>query len=143
MIVHPHSFRRSEQTAQVTSRKALPFLNLTELLLYLPSADQTADNVTNLLRGRDDTVDQVTFVLNPDSGTQESLHSEADDRGNLRVAPSPSDVTRLLLARRPLDVLAELIASQVSLTRISPFQTGAGVNKESIFSDGASSSPTS
>ncbi len=58
-----------------------------------------------MLRGRDETLDHVTLVLSADAATQDELHRRADDPGNLWVAPPPSGLTRLLLARRPLDVL--------------------------------------
>ncbi len=108
-------------------------LNLPELLLYLPATAQGTDDIVNVLRGRDETLDQVTLVLSNNAATQDELHHRADDPGNLWVAPTPTGLTRLLLARHPLDVLAELVAAQVSRTRVSPYQTTRGVEKGALF----------
>jgi hypothetical protein len=49
------------------------------------------------------------------------------------VTPQSKELTHLLLSPSPLDVFAKLIASQVKVTRISPYQTKGGVKKESVF----------
>jgi hypothetical protein len=64
---------------------------------------------------------------------QEALRQASQDPCNWLVTPDSRELTALLLSASPLDTLAQLIASQVRVTRISPYQTGSGVSKESIF----------
>ena len=108
-------------------------LNLKELLLHLPEPGDSAADIANFLRSRDDTLDQVTLILSPDAQVQAELHAHADAAANLWVAPTPEQITELLLDADPLAVLARRIAEQVPLVRISPYQTGGGVDAERIF----------
>ena len=65
---------------------------------------------------------------------QDELHRlVAADVTSLQVAPSGPQLTELLLAPDPVEVLARIIASQVKLTRLSPYQTGGGVHRPAVF----------
>ncbi len=119
--------------------RALPLgpafrLNVGRLLVHQPPPGRPAADVLNRLRQRLETRDQITLILAADLAAQEELHRlVATDRSHLLVAPSGAELTELLLASDPLGQLALTIASQVRLVRVSPYQTGGGVQKESGF----------
>ncbi len=104
-------------------------LNLQRLRVYLPSADSTAQDVLN----RIGTPSDVTVVLGADPEQRRALAGEAPKRGGLLVAPPSRELTALLLAENPVEALARLIARHVPVTQVSPYQTGAGVHKHSLF----------
>ncbi|MGH8658922.1 MAG: AAA family ATPase, partial [Gammaproteobacteria bacterium] len=104
-------------------------LNLQRLRLYLPPAASTAQDVLN----RIGTPPEVTVVLSVHPEQRLALAVEGPKRGGLLVAPSAGELTALLLAENPLEALAELIARHVAVTQVSPYQTGAGVHKQSLF----------
>jgi tetratricopeptide (TPR) repeat protein len=108
-------------------------LNLEQCLLYLPPADLAPDDLIARLCQRADTLDQVTLLISPNPVHQFELHRQAADPANLWVAPTPAQLTGLLLAADPPAVLAGLIADQVPLIHVSPYQTSRGTNRESIF----------
>jgi len=49
------------------------------------------------------------------------------------VVPDSRELTNLLLSPHPIDVFVSLLANQLSITHISPYQTGGGVTKDSAF----------
>lgn len=108
-------------------------LNLEQCLLYLPPADLAPDDLIARLHQRADTLEQVTLLISPNPVHQAELHRQAADPANLWVAPTPAQLTGLLLAADPPAVLADLIANQVPLIQVSPYQTGGGTNRESLF----------
>ncbi len=108
-------------------------LNLEQCLLYLAPGELAPTDIVVRLRSKPETMDQVTMVLSPNAGYQTELHQQVSGAANLWVAPSPDELTRLLLSTDPIQELARLIASQVEVTRVSPYQTGGGANKESVF----------
>lgn len=109
-------------------------LNLDRVLLHFPPPGRLADDVVKRLWATGETRDQITLILAATPSEQDALHRlVAADRGSLLVAPSGADLTELLLSATPTDVLARIIASQVRLTRISPYQTGGGVHRKALF----------
>ncbi len=109
-------------------------LNLDRCLFHLPPADRPAADVLAKLRARAETRDQITVILAPEPARQDQLYRlTGDDLTNLQVAPSGRQLTELLLAPDPAAVLARIIATQVRLTRISPYQTGGGVHRSAVF----------
>ena len=104
-------------------------LSLQRLRLYLPPAGSIAQDVLI----RIGTPPEVTVVLGAHPEQRRTLAIEAPKRGGLLVAPSSHELTALLLAENPLEALAELIARHVPVTQVSPYQTGAGVHKQSLF----------
>ncbi|VFM98038.1 MAG: hypothetical protein BECKG1743D_GA0114223_104522 [Candidatus Kentron sp. G] len=108
-------------------------LNLTECLLCLPEFNEPAPAVLAQLEASPEAAEGVIVILHPDEAEQEKLHQAVDDPGNLYVAPEPAGVTALLLSPDPVTVLARLISAQIRLTRISPYRTGGGAGRESMF----------
>lgn len=109
-------------------------LNLEECLVHEAPPDRPVAGVLTHLRARPGTRSQVTLVVGSSRAQQEDLHRDVgSDRSNFFVVPSGPQLTELLLAADPVAALARLVSSQVKLTRISPYQTGRGVDKESSF----------
>jgi hypothetical protein len=80
-----------------------------------------------------DSGSQVCLVILPYEGLQTGLYLTAKKFDNWLVVPELPILTELLLSPTPLDVFARLVSSQIKVTRISPYQTGGGVNKEAVF----------
>ena len=108
-------------------------LNLEQCLLYLTPSGLAPADILVRLRGRPETRDQVTLIVSANASYQTELHQLLADTANLWVAPAPDDLTRLLLSPDPIQELAQLIAVQVDVIRVSPYQTGGGANKASGF----------
>ncbi len=109
-------------------------LNLERCLLYQPPAGRPVSEVLAWLKARPETRDQVTLVIAADPAAQGALHRLAGaDLTTLHVVPSGAETTELLLAPAPDRALARIVASQVKRTHVSPYQTGGGVRRESIF----------
>ncbi len=108
-------------------------LNLEQCLLYLTPGELAPADIVARLRSKPGTLDQVTIILSPNTGYQTELHQQVSNAANLWVAPSSDELTHLLLSTDPIQELAQLIASQVEVTRVSPYQTGGGTNKASGF----------
>nr|VFK28310.1 MAG: AAA domain-containing protein [Candidatus Kentron sp. MB]VFK74200.1 MAG: AAA domain-containing protein [Candidatus Kentron sp. MB] len=108
-------------------------INLTECLLYLPDRAQPAPAVLGYLDGEPVTAERVVLILHPVEAEQERLRAAADDPGNLYIAPAPAGLTELLLAPEPMLALARMASRQLRLTRLSPYRTGGGVVRDSMF----------
>ncbi len=98
-----------------------PF-RLTSCLLYFPPADLPAQDVIMQLK-RNEMNSQVTIVI-----STRVLKGE-----NQWVVPNQRELTTLLLSPKPIEVFAHLLASQMEVTHLSPYQTAAGVSKDCAF----------
>ncbi|MFA7242945.1 MAG: hypothetical protein WC091_22795, partial [Sulfuricellaceae bacterium] len=108
-------------------------LNIEKLYLFFPVAGKPAQEALNELRNHPVAANKVCLLLADDEAVQAQLHDLAQDRSNLLVAPTAIEITELLLAADPQAVLAGMLAAQLALTHISPYQTGGGARKQSIF----------
>lgn len=61
------------------------------------------------------------------------LRAHADDRANLHVMVDSASQTEWLIGGEALQVLLRLLAAQLRITRISPYQTRGGVTREGAF----------
>ncbi|MCZ6875782.1 MAG: hypothetical protein O7G88_20005, partial [bacterium] len=108
-------------------------LNLDRCLLGFPATDSAPQDFLADLRGIPQTRLRVSLLISPSSDYQRQLYERTQDRSNKWVAPSRSELTNLLLSPTPATVLANLFASQLALTQLSPYQLGGGVNREVTF----------
>jgi WD40 repeat protein len=104
-------------------------LNLRQLRLCLPAPGTPVQDVLNRLG----IPAEVTLVLGADAEQRRELADLSRRREDLLLAPDGRELTALLLAEDPVNELAHLIARHVPVTQVSPYQTGAGVNKQSLF----------
>jgi len=96
-------------------------------LFYFPAQNCSAFDVFKELDKN------LTVIIGQDSIYQNILRKTTLDLTNQWVAPNGSSLTTLLLSSNAEEVLAKIIAEQVSLTQISPYQIGGGVERETIF----------
>lgn len=61
------------------------------------------------------------------------LMAHAEDRANLHVMVDSASQTEWLIGGEALQVLLRLLAAQLRITRISPYQTRGGVTREGAF----------
>jgi len=104
-------------------------LRLESCLVYFPVADST--EVMSLLKKEMSL--QVTVVISLEPTQQATLRPMGENRANLWVVPNQRELTTLLLSPQPIEVFARLLASQLKVTHISPYQTQRGVTKDSGF----------
>jgi sugar lactone lactonase YvrE len=108
-------------------------LNLDRCLLYFPAAGSEPKALFDDLKAIEQTRMRATVLIGPNSEYQRKLYDKTKDRTNKLVAPSGSQLTHLLLSPEPEIVLAKILADQLTLTQLSPYQLGGGVNRESVF----------
>ena len=106
-------------------------LNADRLLIYFPTTD--AQDTFTHLQAIPQAEGRITLIIGPDSAYQRKLLNATQDPSNKYVAPQSRQITELLLSPHADTVLAKIMSEQLALTQISPYQTGGGVNKESIF----------
>lgn len=104
-------------------------LNLTRIRVSASDPHGSARDSFNALTG----TQEVTLVLGRSEAQRKQLSALSRQQAGLLVAPDGAELTSLLLATDPLDALARLIARHVPVTQISPYQTGAGVQRSSMF----------
>jgi WD40 repeat protein len=107
-------------------------LNVDRLLLFFPDSIAAEDAFTHL-KNQPQTESRITLLLGSSSEYQRKLYNTTADRSNKWVAPQGAELTRLLLDPQPEQALAVILAGQLALQQISPYQIGGGVNKESVF----------
>ncbi|MGB2748920.1 MAG: AAA family ATPase [Thiofilum sp.] len=106
-------------------------LNVNRLLLYFPTV--STEDVFTTLRAIPQAEGRITLIINTDAAYQRKLLNTTQDRSNKYVAPQSKQLTALLLSPKPEAVLAKVLAEQLALQQLSPYQIGGGVNKEAIF----------
>jgi len=107
-------------------------LNLVDGLcpVALPPADWGDEQVLDALRP---VGERVCLLLGANPEQRARLSRRCRSEGNWWVAPDDGELSALLLAPQPLEALSRLIADYVKVARISPYQTGGGVQKEAVF----------
>ena len=112
-------------------------LNLQHCLLVSPKPDQVPDKapaeLAAQLGGLQVAGAPVGLLIGQGAAQRTALKHLPRDRSRQWVVPDGRELSRLLLDPDPGQALARLIASQVPLTRLSPYQTRGGVTKERLF----------
>ncbi|WP_282245505.1 ATP-binding protein [Stenotrophomonas sp. PS02300] len=107
-------------------------LALERLWLYQPDPALAADAIVQQLRAMPNGQD-VVLVVSPSLAVEAELAAYADDPANLCVCLGQAAQTRWLLQPGALDALAGLLARQLRVTRISPYQTHGGITRPAAF----------
>jgi WD40 repeat protein len=109
-------------------------LNLQECLLLFVRAEASAADVLAAWRqseyGRDR---MITLVLSSSAAQREDLRRQLDQRTDAVVVLGQGEETSLLIGPNPPERLARIISRNISLTRISPYQINAGVERDAVF----------
>jgi len=75
----------------------------------------------------------VILIFGNDSHYQWGLYLTAQKTSNKWVAPQSGELSSLFLSPNADKVLMSILAGQLSLQYISPYQIGGGVKKQGIF----------
>ncbi|MES2818260.1 MAG: ATP-binding protein [Pseudomonadota bacterium] len=105
-------------------------VGLDRCLAYQATADLSADAVVQHLRAAQTGLDVMLVIAGEHS---EALAEFCADSANLFVLVDAEAQTQWLLGRKSADVLLRLLAAQLRLTRISPYQTRGGVARPAAF----------
>jgi hypothetical protein len=105
-------------------------LNLKTCSVVFPPADWPEGDVLTSLAASGD---QVCLILSHDLQQRTELSRRCRTPENWWVAPEDGELSALLLSPEPVEAFARLIAGYVKVARISPYQTRAGVSKETAF----------
>ena len=103
-------------------------------LVYAPPAELEEGELVRQLRLLQ-TGGDVVLIVSPHhpQSPMPLLQRHAQDRANLHVLLDSPGQTEWLLGGAPDQVLLRLLATQLQVTRISPYQTRGGVTREDVF----------
>lgn len=107
-------------------------LALERLWLYQPDPAMSADAIVQGLRGMPNGQD-VVLVVSQSLAVEAELVAHANDPANLCACLEQAAQTRWLLQPGALDALVDLLARQLRVTRISPYQTHGGITRPGAF----------
>lgn len=119
------------QVREWTLPEAMP-VALERLWVYLPSPDLAGEAIVRELRGMPNGQD-VVLVVSPSMDAEPALMSHADDPANLCVCLDQATHTRWLLQPGALPLLVTVLARQLKVSRISPYQTHGGITRPAAF----------
>lgn len=105
---------------------------LDRALLYLPAPAVAARDLVRHLRSVQ-TGQDVLIVVSHRRDADATLFAYASDTANLCVCLDQATQSEWLLHPSPPEVLVALLARQLSITRISPYQTRGGITRPAAF----------
>ncbi len=108
-------------------------LNVKNCLLCFPPLDSEPQDFMEELRKVAKTQMWITLLISENADYQRKLYETSKDLSNKWVAPLRSELTNLLLSPTPATILANILSNQLTLTQLSPYQLGGGVNQEGVF----------
>ncbi len=108
-------------------------LNVEQFLLYLPAENLSAIEALDHLKSVAENQHIITLIAGNDSNFQRELRCNTFSASSKWLAPEGHSLSELLLSATPESVLAQIIAEQIPLTQISPYQLGGGTSRESMF----------
>ncbi len=106
-------------------------LNIESCLLYFPATDLSISDILNQLQQQMVWQKVVLIMLNP--AQLQALRPYGEDVSNLWIVPNHIELTGWLLSPDPVQTFTGLLAEQLKVTQISPYQTRSGVNKDAVF----------
>ena len=109
-------------------------VSLDRCLVFVPTPGVDEATVVRQLRAAQ-TGSDVLLVLGQHSvdTPQPLLQVHGDDRANLHVLVDSASQTEWLVGGESMQVLLGLLAAQLRITRISPYQTRGGITREGSF----------
>jgi hypothetical protein len=105
---------------------------LERALVYVPKTGINARDLIRHLRAVQ-TGQDVLIVVSNDSGLDAALSAYTSDTANLCACLDQATQCEWLLHPAPQDVLVALLARQLHITRISPYQTRGGITRPAAF----------
>ncbi|MGE8216225.1 MAG: hypothetical protein ACN6RD_08515 [Stenotrophomonas maltophilia] len=107
-------------------------LGLERLWVYLPAPALGGEAIVQQLRGMPNGQD-VVLVVSPSLAAEPALRAHAEDPANLCACLEQAAQTRWLLQPNAQAALVALLARQLKVTRISPYQTHGGITRPAAF----------
>lgn len=109
-------------------------VSLDRCLVFVPAPGIDEATVLRQLRAAQ-TGSDVLLIMGADSVDTPwaMLRDHASDRANLHVLVDSASQTEWLIGGDSMQVLLRLLAAQLRITRISPYQTRGGVTREGAF----------
>jgi hypothetical protein len=108
-------------------------LGIEDVILLLPGASLQAADIFAAWRNSGLGSRPVGMVVSTDPVQRQALFRGRDSRVESLIILGGGDTTRLLLGPEPLKCFASLIASQIDLVRISPYQINSAIERETVF----------
>lgn len=109
-------------------------VSLDRCLVFVPTRGVDEATVLRQLRAAQTGSDVLLILAEHSVDTpQPLLRAHADDRANLHVLADSASQTEWLVGGEALQVLLRLLAAQLRITRISPYQTRGGITREGSF----------
>jgi len=109
-------------------------LNINQCLILFPPTDFSGYEVLHKLTKIEATKYQVSILICFESQQRAILYRESKNLENMLVTPNDKELHFLLFASpSPKETFYRIISSQIKLSRISPYQIGRGVDKDSLF----------
>jgi len=107
-------------------------LNLTRCLIYFPAPQLPIAEILLQLQQEEMNL-QVVIIICFDTEQWQALSPYGHNVTTLWVVPSSRTLTQLLLSPQAIETFAHLLATQLKVTHISPYQTRGGITKETAF----------
>lgn len=109
-------------------------VSLDRCLVFVPAPGMDEATVLRQLRAVQTGSDVLLILCEHSVDTPwPLLHAHAQDRANLHVLVDSAQQTEWLIGGQALQLLLRLLAEQLRITRISPYQTRGGVTREGAF----------
>ena len=108
-------------------------LNIDELVLLLPDAAVPAEDVFAAWRASDLGSRPIGVIVAASSVQRVQLVRLHERQPDNVVTLTGGEITRLLIGPAPVETLARVLAREIDLTRISPYQINSAVERESVF----------
>jgi hypothetical protein len=107
-------------------------LNLTNCFLYFPETNLSVQEIIIHLQQNEIAFQTILVIsLNPEQ--QCALHSYGEKISKQYVIPNTDELMALLSSSDPVKAFVTLLATQLKITQISPYQVSEGVNKDFSF----------
>jgi len=107
-------------------------LNVKNFVLFMSEKEDFAD-MLNDIKNIPQYKNSIIFIMAKDSILQKSIYKKNLTDYEKFVVPKPQEITKILLCEDGKEQLAKVFAEQLTLTQISPYQLGGGVNRPSMF----------
>jgi hypothetical protein len=108
-------------------------LNIDELVLLLPDAATPAEDVFAAWRAADLGSRPIGVIVAASAAQRAQLARLRERQPDNVVALTGAEITRLLIGSEPIETLARVLAKEIDLSRISPYQINNAVVRESVF----------
>jgi len=108
-------------------------LNIEDCLMAFAPDEIPASTLIDTLKHIEGIRFVTCIIISLDTKQRDELRKHSKDTGNWFVTPDSRDLAEWLLSPNPTRAFSKIVASQIDLSRISPYQTHAGVARSSVF----------